>query len=85
MNQRIAIGVTVDPLTIRVGDQLLLAGQAFTVADMTATPRGGRRLEFTSGESFTMRAHTVHYATRTIRPTPGTTGARSGRPHPRTR
>ncbi|MDT0309275.1 hypothetical protein RM780_20255 [Streptomyces sp. DSM 44917] len=64
MNDRIAIGVTVDTRTIRLGDQLLIAGQAFTVADMTALPHGGRRLYFTTGETFTMAAHTVLYATR---------------------
>jgi tartrate dehydratase beta subunit/fumarate hydratase class I family protein len=85
MNDRIAIGITVDTRTIRVGDQLLFGGQAFTVRDMTALPHGGRRLDFTSGESFTMRARTVLYATRAVRPTPDTTGARSGRARPRTR
>ncbi|MDT0305464.1 hypothetical protein RM780_00595 [Streptomyces sp. DSM 44917] len=83
MNDRVAMGVTVDSQTIRVGDQLFLGGQAFTVSDMSVVPRGGRRLEFASGESFTMRAHTVLYATRSVRPTPDATGARSGRPRPR--
>ncbi|MDT0305520.1 hypothetical protein RM780_00880 [Streptomyces sp. DSM 44917] len=83
-NDRVAIGVTVDARTVRLGDQLLLAGQAFTVADMTALFRGGRRLEFTTGETFTMKAHTVLYATRTVRPVPDATGARSGRARPRT-
>ncbi|MDT0306521.1 hypothetical protein RM780_06045 [Streptomyces sp. DSM 44917] len=83
MNGRDAIGVTVAPRTIHGGDQLLIAGRAFTITDMTATPHGGRRLDFTGGESFTMKAHTVLYATRTIRPAPDRTGARSGRPRPR--
>ncbi|MDT0306744.1 hypothetical protein RM780_07180 [Streptomyces sp. DSM 44917] len=83
MNARVAMGVAVDTHTIRVGDQLLIAGQAFTIEDMTALPRNAKRLHFTSGESFTMQAHTVLYATRATRP--DTTGARSGRARPRPR
>ncbi|RKN54954.1 hypothetical protein D7231_34925 [Streptomyces klenkii] len=83
MNDRIAIGVTVDIHSIRVGDQLMLGGQVFTVRDMIALRHGDRRLEFTGGESFTMRPHTVLYATRAVRPARDTTGGRSGRARPR--
>ncbi|MDT0308611.1 hypothetical protein RM780_16830 [Streptomyces sp. DSM 44917] len=60
------VGVTVDPGTVRVGDQMLFAGQAFTVADLTVLPGGGRRLAFESGEAFLMRSTTVLYAMRRV-------------------
>ncbi|MDT0307414.1 hypothetical protein RM780_10610 [Streptomyces sp. DSM 44917] len=56
--------VMVDSSTVRRGDEILIGGQAYAVSDMVALPRGGRRLEFASGESFTMRASTVMWATR---------------------
>ncbi|MDT0310521.1 hypothetical protein RM780_26765 [Streptomyces sp. DSM 44917] len=64
MSDAIMEGVTVDASTVRLGDQILVGGQCYTVTDMTALPRGGRRLEFNGGESFTMRATTVLWATR---------------------
>ncbi|MDT0310033.1 hypothetical protein RM780_24205 [Streptomyces sp. DSM 44917] len=64
----VAVPVTVDAKTVRCGDQILVGGQLFTVRDMVALPRGGRRLEFTSGEHFALRAETVLWATRLIRP-----------------
>ncbi|MDT0308959.1 hypothetical protein RM780_18610 [Streptomyces sp. DSM 44917] len=71
MTARIAHGVTVDARTVRLGDQLLIAGQAFTITDMTALPRGARRLRFATGETFTMLPATVLYATRLVTPRPG--------------
>ncbi|MDT0307919.1 hypothetical protein RM780_13230 [Streptomyces sp. DSM 44917] len=65
---RAVLGVTVDPGTVRLGDQLLVGGQVFTVRDMTALPRGGRRLDFHDGTSFTMRPTTVLYAMRAVDP-----------------
>ncbi|MDT0306886.1 hypothetical protein RM780_07905 [Streptomyces sp. DSM 44917] len=56
--------VMVDASSVRRGDEILIGGQAYAVVDMAALPRGGRRLEFASGESFTMRASTVMWATR---------------------
>ncbi|MDT0306911.1 hypothetical protein RM780_08030 [Streptomyces sp. DSM 44917] len=64
----VAVPVTVDPGTVRVGDQLLIAGQAFTILDMAVLAGGGRRLVFHSGETFTMRPTTVLWATRLITP-----------------
>lgn len=58
------VSVTVDVNTVRLGDQLMVGGQVFTVADMTALARGARRLDFGSGESFTMGPATVLYALR---------------------
>ncbi|RKN61919.1 hypothetical protein D7231_32120 [Streptomyces klenkii] len=56
--------VMVDPGSIRLGDQIVIGGQALLVQDMVALPHGGRRLEFASGESFTMRASTILWAAR---------------------
>lgn len=56
--------VTVDAGSVRCGDQIMVGGQVLTVRDMVALPRGGRRLEFVSGETFTMRASTVVWAAR---------------------
>ncbi|MDT0310676.1 hypothetical protein RM780_27595 [Streptomyces sp. DSM 44917] len=60
------VPVTVDATSVRVGDQLLVGGQVFTVRDMTALPRGGRRLDFHDGTSYTMRRATVLYVTRLV-------------------
>ncbi|MDT0307387.1 hypothetical protein RM780_10475 [Streptomyces sp. DSM 44917] len=62
------VGVTVDAASIRQGDQLLMGGQVFTVRDIRALPRGARRLDFGSGESFTMSPATVLYAMRRVDP-----------------
>ncbi|MDT0307659.1 hypothetical protein RM780_11880 [Streptomyces sp. DSM 44917] len=56
--------VVVDPVTVRCGDQILVGGQVFTVRDMRALPRGGKRLDFHDGTSFTMRPTTVLWASR---------------------
>ncbi|RKN55071.1 hypothetical protein D7231_34845, partial [Streptomyces klenkii] len=62
----VAHGLVVDAGSVRCGDQLLVGGQALTVVDMAALPRGGRRLTFGTGETFTMGPATVVWATRTI-------------------
>ncbi|MDT0346874.1 hypothetical protein [Streptomyces litchfieldiae] len=62
------VGVEVDAGTVRRGDQVMVGGQAFTVADMTTLPRGGKRLHFATGETLTMRRTTVLWATRRYDP-----------------
>ncbi|MDT0307282.1 hypothetical protein RM780_09935 [Streptomyces sp. DSM 44917] len=70
MTPEITEGVTIDPTSVRIGDQLLIGGQVFTIRNMTALPYGSRRLDFHDGTSFTMRRHTVLWAVR--RRAPGT-------------
>ncbi|MGK5532885.1 hypothetical protein [Streptomyces sp. URMC 129] len=60
----VMVTVEVDASTVRRGDQLMIGGQVFTVSDMIALAQGAKRLEFTTGESFTMRPTTVLWITR---------------------
>ncbi|MGK5533206.1 hypothetical protein [Streptomyces sp. URMC 129] len=53
---------------MRRGDQLSIGGQVFVVSDMVSLAQGAKRLEFTGGESFTMRPTTVLWATRRVSP-----------------
>ncbi len=46
----------------------MVGGQSLTVRDMTAVAGGGKRLEFASGEFFTMRPTTVLWAARRVSP-----------------
>ncbi|MDT0345152.1 hypothetical protein [Streptomyces litchfieldiae] len=62
------VGVEVDASTVRRDDQVVIGGQALTVADMTTLPRGAKRLHFASGETLTMRRDTVLWVTRRFDP-----------------
>ncbi|MDT0342675.1 hypothetical protein [Streptomyces litchfieldiae] len=64
----VVISVEVDAGTIRRGDQVVIGGQPFTVLEMTALPRGGKRLGFASGETFTMRRDTILWAAHRVDP-----------------
>ncbi|WP_326596466.1 hypothetical protein [Streptomyces sp. NBC_01803] len=62
------VSVEIDTGTVRRGDRIMVGGHVFTVEDMTALPQGGKRLDFASGESLTMRPTTVLWATRQVDP-----------------
>ncbi|MDT0344549.1 hypothetical protein [Streptomyces litchfieldiae] len=64
----VLMAIEVDAATIRIGDQLMIGGQAFTVLDMVTMGVDVKRLHFASGETFTMRRDTVLWATRRIDP-----------------
>ncbi|MDT0342783.1 hypothetical protein [Streptomyces litchfieldiae] len=64
----VLVSLEVDAGTVQRGDQLMIGGQAFTVQDMTTIARGAKRLEFATGESFTMRPTTILWAARRIDP-----------------
>ncbi|WP_143659460.1 hypothetical protein [Streptomyces sp. MP131-18] len=64
----VLVAVEIDAGTVRRGDQLMVGGQALIVRDMAAVAGGGKRLEFTSGEFFTMRRTTVLWAARRVSP-----------------
>ncbi|MDT0309959.1 hypothetical protein RM780_23825 [Streptomyces sp. DSM 44917] len=64
----IAVPVLVGCGSVRQGDSILIGGQAFTVTDMATLPRGGKRLHFPGGETFTMSPATILYATRRVTP-----------------
>ncbi len=68
MNAGVLVAVEVDAATIARGDQLMIAGQVFTVADLTAMQGGAKRLVFASGESFVMTRATVLWAARRTDP-----------------
>ncbi|ONK13560.1 hypothetical protein [Streptomyces sp. MP131-18] len=63
----VLVAVEIDARSVLRGDQVMVGGQAFTVSDMVTVP-GGKRLEFVSGETLTLRAHTVLWASRRITP-----------------
>ncbi|ONK14056.1 hypothetical protein STBA_48350 [Streptomyces sp. MP131-18] len=46
----------------------MIGGQSFTVHDLTTVQRGGKRLHFASGETFTMQRTTVLWAARLVDP-----------------
>ncbi|WP_049580377.1 hypothetical protein [Streptomyces sp. SBT349] len=81
MSGVVLVSVEVDATTVRRGDEIMIGGQIFTVSDLTAAPRGGKRLEFASGETFLLRPHTVLWAARRISPRrpPPRAGARGPR------
>lgn len=54
-NVGVIVTVEVDASTVQRGDQLMVGGYLFTVSDMITLAQGAKRLEFTTGESFTMR------------------------------
>ncbi|MDT0306950.1 hypothetical protein RM780_08230 [Streptomyces sp. DSM 44917] len=64
----VPVTLVVDAGTVRRGDEILMGGQVLTVRDLRAVGRGGRFLEFASGETFTMRPSTVLWATRRVSP-----------------
>ncbi|MDT0343218.1 hypothetical protein [Streptomyces litchfieldiae] len=64
----VLISIEIDAATVRRGDQLTIGGQIFTVADMTALPRNGKRLHFTTGDSLTLRPTTILWAARRVNP-----------------
>lgn len=68
MSYGVLVSVEVDAATIRRGDQLMVAGQVFIVRDMAPLPRGGKRLDFTTGESLTMLRTTILWAARRVDP-----------------
>ncbi|MDT0445591.1 hypothetical protein [Streptomyces johnsoniae] len=64
----VRVAIEVDAATVRRGDQLMIGGQSFTVHDLTTVQRGGKRLHFASGETFTMQRTTVLWAARLVDP-----------------
>ncbi|MDT0306213.1 hypothetical protein RM780_04455 [Streptomyces sp. DSM 44917] len=68
MTGGVHVPVTVDATTVLVGDEIAIGGRMYTVRNLLALPRGGRRLEFDGGETFTMQPATVLYATRLVNP-----------------
>ncbi|MGK5534366.1 hypothetical protein [Streptomyces sp. URMC 129] len=78
MSEGVIVSVEVDATTVRRGDQLMVGGAVFTVQDMTTVPQGGKRLDFTTGESLVLRATTVLWVARRVRPVPGATAPRRG-------
>ncbi|MDT0347709.1 hypothetical protein [Streptomyces litchfieldiae] len=65
---RVPVSLEVDSGTVRRGDQLVIGGQSFTVADLITLAPGRKRLHFTSGETLTMGPATVLWAARLIDP-----------------
>ncbi|MDT0445827.1 hypothetical protein [Streptomyces johnsoniae] len=61
---QVMTSVEVTAQTVRRGDRLAIGGQDFTVRDLTTMHRGTKRLEFTTGETFTMTSGTVRWAAR---------------------
>ncbi|MDT0347645.1 hypothetical protein [Streptomyces litchfieldiae] len=68
MNGCVLVSIEIDAATVRRGDQLTIDGQAFTIRDMTALARGAKRLEFTTGDTLTLRPGTVLWAARQVSP-----------------
>ncbi|UCM88252.1 hypothetical protein [Streptomyces marincola] len=64
----VTVAIEIDAATVRRGDQVMIGGQAFTVHDLTAVQRGGKRLHFATGETFTMQRTTVLWASRRVDP-----------------
>lgn len=60
----VLVSVEIDARSVRRGDHVMVGGQPFVVRDLRATALGGTRLEFTTGEPFTMRRTTVLWAAR---------------------
>ncbi|AKG44406.1 MULTISPECIES: hypothetical protein [Streptomyces] len=50
--------------TVLVGDVIQVGGRALVVADLVLTTRGGRRLEFATGEALTLHARSRLTGTR---------------------
>ncbi|WP_049578066.1 hypothetical protein [Streptomyces sp. SBT349] len=65
---KVLVAVEVDAHTVRRGDQLMIGGRPYTVGDMTAVALGGKRLHFTTGETFTLHRATVLWAARRVSP-----------------
>ncbi|WP_049578082.1 hypothetical protein [Streptomyces sp. SBT349] len=63
----VRVSVEVDVYTVRRGDRVMIGGQPFVVCDL----REGWRLEFETGEVFTMRRTTVLWAARLMNPRSG--------------
>ncbi len=64
----VRVAVEVDATTVARGDQVMIGGRCFTVHDLTAVQRGGKRLHFATGETFTMQRTTVLWAARLVDP-----------------
>ncbi|WP_159000912.1 hypothetical protein [Streptomyces sp. SBT349] len=60
----------IDTRTVRVGDQIMIGAQPFTVRNTVTLAAGRKRLDFTDGESFTMLPNTVLWAARRTRVPP---------------
>ncbi|MFF2377104.1 hypothetical protein ACFVUW_22235 [Streptomyces xiamenensis] len=50
--------------TVLVGDVIQVGGRALVVADLILTTRGGRRLEFATGEALTLHSRSRLIGTR---------------------
>ncbi|CAL9444383.1 hypothetical protein SUDANB171_02299 [Streptomyces sp. enrichment culture] len=50
--------------TVLVGDVIQVGGRSLVVADLILTTRGGRRLEFATGEALTLHARSRLTGTR---------------------
>ncbi|MDT0342439.1 hypothetical protein RM590_07340 [Streptomyces sp. DSM 44938] len=58
------MSVEVGAGTVLRGDQVMVGGQEFTVADMITLAPGRKRLHFATGETLTIAPSTVLWATR---------------------
>jgi hypothetical protein len=58
-----AVEITAE--TVLVGDVISVGGRPLVVADLVLTTRGGRRLEFATGEALTLHSRSRLNATRT--------------------
>ncbi|RKN04760.1 hypothetical protein D7319_27440 [Streptomyces radicis] len=65
------VAIEITAATIKIGDQLVVGGQPYTVCDMSALASGGKLLHFAGGESFHMGCFTVLWASRHISQLPG--------------
>ncbi|MDT0446812.1 hypothetical protein [Streptomyces johnsoniae] len=68
MNGRVLVSVEIDVREVRVGDQLMIGGQPFTVRDITSLAAGRKKVDFASGESLIMLPTTILWAARHIDP-----------------
>ncbi|UCM88802.1 hypothetical protein [Streptomyces marincola] len=64
----VLVAIEIDAGTVQRGDQIMIGGQVHTVQDMVTAGRGGKRLTFASGETFTMCHTTVLWAARRVTP-----------------
>ncbi|MGK5533074.1 hypothetical protein [Streptomyces sp. URMC 129] len=57
----------------------MVGGQVLTVEDMAAVSNGGKRLDFGTGESLVLRATSVLWVARRVRPGSAAAAPRRGR------
>ncbi|MDT0342073.1 hypothetical protein [Streptomyces litchfieldiae] len=64
----VVLSVEIDAGTVQRGDQVMIGGQQFTVRDMHTLASSRKRLEFATGETFTMAPTTILWAARRVPP-----------------